>query len=61
MIEIKRVTQSSELEGIKTLQQANLRGLLTPEERDRERFVTAEYTLVCGEGIQGFETGPGHV
>ncbi|MCU0379594.1 MAG: hypothetical protein MUE58_00250 [Chitinophagaceae bacterium] len=45
MIEIKRVTQSSELEGIKKLQQANLRGLLTAEERDREGFVTAEYTL----------------
>lgn len=45
MIDIKRVTSIAELAGIKQLQQANLRGWLSPEEKDREGFVTAEYSL----------------
>ncbi len=35
----------SELEQIKTLQSANLKSLLEPEEQDREGFVTAVYSM----------------
>lgn len=45
MIEIKRVTGSSELEGIRNLQEANLKRNLTGSEAELEGFVTAEYTI----------------
>lgn len=45
MIEIKRVTEPGELAGIKKLQNENLRSIISQDERDREGFVTAEYTL----------------
>jgi predicted N-acetyltransferase YhbS len=45
MIEIKRVTEYAELSGIKTLQNKNLRTILSSDERAREGFVTAEYAL----------------
>ena len=35
----------SELEQIKTLQSANLKSLLEPEEQEREGFVTAVYSI----------------
>ena len=42
---IKRVSDRMEIEGIKTLQTANLRQNLSPEEIKAEGFVTAEYSL----------------
>ena len=45
MITIKRVTETAELEGIKLLQQENLKTNLTGEEILAEGFVTAEYSL----------------
>jgi ribosomal protein S18 acetylase RimI-like enzyme len=45
MITIKRVTEHSELEGIKNLQQENLKMNLTDQESVTEGFVTAEYTM----------------
>jgi ribosomal protein S18 acetylase RimI-like enzyme len=45
MITIKRVTEPSELEGIKTLQQENLKVNLSEQESVSEGFVTAEYTM----------------
>lgn len=45
MIAIKRVTEPAELEGIKKLQQENLKSILTAEEISREGFVTAVYSL----------------
>ena len=45
MITIKRVTEPAELEGIKKLQQENLKSTLTAEETSREGFVTAVYSL----------------
>ena len=45
MINIKRVTTHSELEGIKKLQQENLRKNLSDQESISQGFVTAEYTL----------------
>ncbi len=45
MINIKRVTDYSELSGIQLLQQQNLRTNLSPEESSIEGFVTAEYSL----------------
>jgi hypothetical protein len=45
MVIIQRVSEASELLGIKSLQQANLMTILPAEEMDREGFVTAEYTL----------------
>jgi hypothetical protein len=45
MTTIKLVTEHSELEGIKKLQQENLKTLLSEEEAVKEGFVTAEYTL----------------
>ena len=45
MITIKRVTDHSELEGIKKLQQENLKINLTDQEAGTEGFVTAEYTM----------------
>ena len=45
MITIKRVTTHSELEGIKKLQQENLRKNLSDQESASQGFVTAEYTL----------------
>jgi ribosomal protein S18 acetylase RimI-like enzyme len=44
MIVIKQVTDFSELEEIKNLQEANLKKNLTEEEAALEGFVTAEYT-----------------
>ena len=45
MITIKLVTDHFELEGIKKLQQENLKKNLTEEEAGVEGFVTAEYTM----------------
>jgi predicted N-acetyltransferase YhbS len=45
MITIKRVTEPAELEGIKKLQQENLKSSLTAEETSQEGFVTAVYSL----------------
>jgi ribosomal protein S18 acetylase RimI-like enzyme len=45
MITIKTVTEFAELEGIKELQQKNLRKNLTTPEAEAEGFVTAEYSL----------------
>ena len=42
---IKRVDSIAELEGIKNLQQENLKANLSEAESDAEGFVTAEYTL----------------
>ena len=45
MIIIKRVTEFSELEGIKSLQEENLKKNLPADEAETEGFVTAEYTI----------------
>lgn len=45
MITIKRVTEFSELEGIKKLQQENLKSNLSAAESEAEGFVTAQYTM----------------
>jgi hypothetical protein len=45
MMTIKRVSEYPELEGIKKLQQDNLKINLTDQEAASEGFVTAEYTL----------------
>lgn len=45
MVTIKRVTDLSELVGIKKLQQENLKKNLNPDEAATEGFVTAEYSL----------------
>jgi len=45
MITIKQVTDFSELEGTKSLQEANLKRNLTEEDAGLEGFVTAEYTI----------------
>jgi ribosomal protein S18 acetylase RimI-like enzyme len=45
MITIKRVTDFSELEGIRKLQEDNLKRNLSGNEAETEGFVTAEYTI----------------
>ena len=45
MIEIKLVTDQKELEGIRQLQEDNLKKNLSSEEAETEGFVTAEYSL----------------
>jgi hypothetical protein len=45
MINIKQVSEDSELEGIKKLQENNLRRSLSDEEAASQGFVTAEYTM----------------
>ena len=45
MISIKRVTDYSELQGIKALQQENLKRNLSEQEAESQGFVTAEYTM----------------
>jgi ribosomal protein S18 acetylase RimI-like enzyme len=45
MVIIKRVSTISELEGIKQLQQDNLKANLSPGESETEGFVTAEYSM----------------
>jgi ribosomal protein S18 acetylase RimI-like enzyme len=45
MITIKAVTEHSELEGIKKLQEENLMKNLSDREAEKEGFVTAEYTM----------------
>ena len=45
MITIKRVTEFSELEGIRKLQEDNLKKNLTDDEAETEGFVTAEYSI----------------
>lgn len=42
---IKAVTDLKELNGIKTLQQQNLKSVLTADEAEAEGFVTAEYDV----------------
>jgi len=44
MITITRVTTHTELEGIKKLQEENLKKNLGDQEAETEGFVTAEYT-----------------
>jgi hypothetical protein len=53
MITIKRVTEHSELEGIKKLQQDNLKKNLGDQEAETEGFVTAEYTMEFLERMHG--------
>jgi hypothetical protein len=53
MITIKRVTEHSELEGIKKLQQENLKKNLGDQEAETEGFVTAEYTMEFLERMHG--------
>jgi ribosomal protein S18 acetylase RimI-like enzyme len=45
MISIKRVTDFSELQGIKALQQDNLKKNLSEQEAESQGFVTAEYSM----------------
>ena len=45
MIRIKRVTDFAELEGIKKLQEENLKKNLTDQEAETQGFVTAEYSI----------------
>ncbi len=45
MISIKRVTEYSELQGIKSLQQENLKRNLSDQEAESQGFVTAEYSM----------------
>jgi len=45
LVEIKHVTEISELEGIRLLQEQNLKKNLTKEEYESEGFVSAVYTL----------------
>jgi ribosomal protein S18 acetylase RimI-like enzyme len=45
MISIKRVTDYAELQGIQTLQQANLKRNLSEQEAESQGFVTAEYSM----------------
>lgn len=45
MIEIKTVTEHTELAGIQQLQQVNLKKKLDPGEATSEGFVTAEYSI----------------
>lgn len=51
MIEIKTVTDFTELAGIQKLQQENLRKQLGKEEAASEGFVTAEYSLAFLESM----------
>jgi L-amino acid N-acyltransferase YncA len=53
MITIKRVTGHKELEGIKKLQQENLKINLTDQEAGTQGFVTAEYTMEFLEKMHG--------
>ena len=45
MISIKSITDYSELQGIRALQQANLKKNLSEQEVESQGFVTAEYTM----------------
>ena len=45
MIEIKRVTEFSELQGIRNLQEENLTVNISPEEAVSQGFLTAAYTI----------------
>lgn len=45
MVEVKRVSNISELEGIKKLQEINLSANISPEEASHEGFLTASYTM----------------
>lgn len=51
MIEIKTVTDFTELAGIQKLQQENLKKQLDKEEAASEGFVTAEYFLAFLESM----------
>ena len=55
MIVIKRVSQPSEITGIKELQNRNLRLALTATEIEQEGFVTAEYTIAELEKMNALE------
>jgi hypothetical protein len=54
MIEIKLVTEHKELEGIRQLQEDNLKKNLSPEEAESQGFVTAEYSLEFLETLHRF-------
>lgn len=56
MIEIKTVTDFTELAGIQKLQQENLKKQLDKEEAASEGFVTAEYSLAFLESM--YRAGP---
>lgn len=56
MVEIKRVTDVSELEGIQELQKQNLRKHISSEEALVEGFLTAEYTLDFLERMHAIES-----
>ena len=45
MIEIVRVSNDAEIEGIRLLQKENLKKLISTEEATKEGFVTAEYSF----------------
>ena len=56
MIIIKRVTEFGELEGIRKLQEDNLRKNLSGDEAETEGFVTAEYSIEFLQTLH--EAGP---
>jgi len=56
MITIKRVTEFSELEGIRKLQEDNLKRNLPGNEAETEGFVTAEYPIEFLEALH--KSGP---
>jgi len=56
MIIIKRVSDFSELKGIKKLQEENLKRNLPEDEAETEGFVTAEYTIEFLKALH--EAGP---
>jgi len=56
MIIIKRVTEFSELEGIRKLQEDNLKKNLPGDEAETEGFVTAEYSIEFLQTLH--EAGP---
>ena len=45
MVQIIRVSNDVEIEGIRLLQRDNLKKLISPEEAATEGFVTAEYSF----------------
>jgi len=53
MVTIKRVTEPSELEGIKKLQEENLKKNLTAEQAELEGFVTADYSIDFLQQLHG--------
>ncbi len=55
MIEIFRVTNDAELEGIRLLQRENLRKLIGETEAGKEGFLTAEYSMETLQQMHQFQ------